>query len=275
MPDDRGDAVQVHPELNLSDQVTVFITTVGAPSYDACLDHLGQQDCQFATQIIDRVAPMNTAFQKMLDDCTTPYYVQLDEDMLLRPNAVRWLYKTMIEAEPNVAIVCAYLFDVHLERPIQGVKIFRHDIVRNYPFAAVESCELNHNERLELAGFKVRIFEPEEIAESDDGTLGLHGTHWTPETIYDRFSNLERKYRRFPEKLQWVAELPGPILQRFLEEGSEIDAFALLGVIAGRLASIDDAGTEKDYRTYKNLPGFRSAGEFVEDFAGDKSTSAR
>jgi len=35
------------------------------------------------------------AFQAMLDTCDTPYYVQVDEDMLLHPDAVRRLHASM------------------------------------------------------------------------------------------------------------------------------------------------------------------------------------
>ena len=81
------------------DHVTVFVTTVGAPSYDACRQHLGAQDCAFRLQVIDRVAPMSAAFQRMLDECPTPFFVQVDEDMLLYPHAVRTLYEASPRAD--------------------------------------------------------------------------------------------------------------------------------------------------------------------------------
>lgn len=266
MPDNQFQPRLTPLGTDLTDQVTVFVTTVGAPSFDACLDHLNRQDCRFEMRIIDHVAPMNAAFQKMMDDCTTPYYVQVDEDMLLRPNAVRWLHDQMQSACPEVSIVCAYLFDEHLKRPIQGVKIFRHEIVRHFPFSAVEACELDHNERLIAAGYPLKIFEPEDVIDSEDGTLGQHGTHWTPRTIYERFANLERKYRRFPDKLPWVSELPDIILKRYLDRGDTLDLYALMGSVAGRIQPLDGAGLEKDYRTYDDLPGFEQAKFFVEAF---------
>src|SRR5262249_10493069 len=126
---------------DLADRVTVFVTTVGAPSYDACRQHLAAQDCAYRLEVIDRVAPMNAAFQRMLDDCQTPFFVQVDEDMLLYPHAVRTLYERMAGADASVAMTIADLYDVHLERCILGVKIYRHEIVRRYPFAAAQSFE--------------------------------------------------------------------------------------------------------------------------------------
>jgi hypothetical protein len=34
-------------------------------------------------------------------------------------------------------------------------------------------------------------------------TLGVHGTHWTPSSIYQRYVNLERRRRRYPESMRW------------------------------------------------------------------------
>src|SRR5438132_881901 len=65
--------------LELTNEVTVFVTTVGAPSLPACLERLKRQDCTFELCVIDHVAPMHVAFQRMLDECRTPYYVQVDE----------------------------------------------------------------------------------------------------------------------------------------------------------------------------------------------------
>ncbi|MFM9958517.1 MAG: hypothetical protein ACKVZJ_10600, partial [Phycisphaerales bacterium] len=41
--------------------VTVFVTTVGAPSSAACRDRLAAQDCPFALQVSDHVTPVHGA----------------------------------------------------------------------------------------------------------------------------------------------------------------------------------------------------------------------
>ncbi|MFN8644361.1 MAG: hypothetical protein U0802_22905 [Candidatus Binatia bacterium] len=69
---------------------------------------------------------MDAAFQRMLDECRTPYYVQvLDEDMLLHPHAVRTLHDAMAAAPADVAVIVHDLYDVTSSRCIFGVKIFR------------------------------------------------------------------------------------------------------------------------------------------------------
>lgn len=248
---------------DLSHAVTVFVTTVGAPSFPTCLAHLREQDCEYTLRIIDRVAPMDAAFQRMLDECRTPYYVQVDEDMLLYPHAVRTLYETMTSAAPEVAIVAADLYDAHVERCIIGVKIFRHEIVRRYPFASVDEFEMRQVARLEEDGYTVLRTTPGPTPVAGR-TLGVHGTDWTPQSIYERYATLERRRRAYPPQLRWFQDHPAVFLRRFLDDPSELNFFALLGVIAGTLASPTAGG--KDYRTYDELPGFRALRRFLADF---------
>ena len=113
------------------DEVTVFVTTVGAPTFQACLEQLCRQDCTFRLKVLDHVAPLGVALQRMVDTCTTPFYVQVDEDMLLYPHAIRTLWER-IRGRSDTALVVGNLYDVHLERHIAGVKIFRHEAVRDH-----------------------------------------------------------------------------------------------------------------------------------------------
>lgn len=245
------------PRLDLSDRVTVFVTTVGAPSHDACQAHLRAQDCTFRLHVIDRIAPMNRAFQRMLDDCTTPFFVQVDEDMLLYPHAIRTLHELISAADETAAMAIADLYDAHLERCILGVKIYRHDIVRQYPFADVQSFEKLQMQQLRDDGYQI-VWTPPGKLPTSEHTLGLHGTHWTAESIYERYATLERRRRGHPRELAWFAEYARVFLRRYLDEPSELNFFALFGLLSGALAA--DGGTpDKDFRTYESLPGLREA----------------
>jgi glycosyltransferase involved in cell wall biosynthesis len=251
------------PRRDLGDEVTVFVTTVGAPSFDVCLAMLRQQDCRFTLRVIDHVAPMNAAFQRMLDLCRTPFYVQVDEDMLLYPDAVRTLYDEIAGAGDAVALVVANLHDPHLRRPIHGVKIFRHATVARYPFQDVESFEKAQVAQLRADGHRQRDIER---------PLGLHGTHWTPRSIYERYAALERRRRAHPRDLRWFEPYPAIFLERFLEDPSEINFFAVMGVLSGTLASEAEMAAAKDYRTYDALPGHEPLRRFLAAMTSAGST---
>jgi len=251
--------------IDLRNLVTVFVTTVGYPTFDACLEHLRAQDSQFTLQIIDHVAPMSAAFQRMLDECTTPYYVQVDEDMLLYPQAVRTLYERLVAAEPRTVQYVAVLYDAHLERAIHGLKVFKHTVVHRYPFRNVHGCEWDQIRRFRAAGY-VDIRAPLAGATRHSAdTLGLHGTLWTPPAVYVRFYVLELTRRMGNRTHGWLLDAAPMLLDRFLKGPSEADFYALMGVLAGSLAETLTTGQERDYRTYDHTPGFASLQRFVEE----------
>ncbi len=251
---------------DLSSEVTVFVSTVGAASFPDCMTHLAAQDCRFSLEVIEGLAPMSAAFQRMLDRCSTPFYVQVDEDMILRPSAIRRLHQRMQDSA-DVALVVGWLWDVHLGRAIEGVKIFRHSIAARYPYADVESCEKDQLSRIQADGF--RYLRPEGVVATanDDHVHGLHGAHYDPRAVFERYSTLERKRFAHPDKLAWLAEHAPDFIRRFQADPTEFNLMALMGLIAGRL-SVGTAAGEKDYTRYGALPGFDAAGAFMEACRG-------
>lgn len=250
---------------DLSPLVTVYVTTVGAPSFDACMKHLQQQDSSFTVQIIDHVAPMSAAFQQMLDGCRTRYYVQVDEDMMLFPHAVRTLYERIEAADTDVAMYAADLFDAHLQRCIIGVKIFRHAIVRRYPLLPIDGFEVVQVSQMEADGYKV-VRTSAGATPVEGETLGLHGTEWTAASIYERYANLMRRRRTHePPRLQWFDEYPQRFLERFMQDPSEHNFFALMGIVAGVIGTRHGRGASKDFRSYGRLPGLQALREFLAD----------
>jgi hypothetical protein len=250
---------------DLRGAVTAFVTTVGFPTFDACLEHLRAQDCDFGVEVIDHVAPMSAAFQQMLDRCRTPFYVQVDEDMLLYPHAVRTLYDRISSMEERVVQYVAGLYDVHLERVIYGLKIFRHDVIRRYPYRNVRGCEWDQIRRLREGGW-IDVRAPiADASRHSKHTLGLHGTYWTAETVYLRFLTLELTRRTGNRTHEWMKEAAPGLLRRFLESRSEMDFYAVMGVLAAALPDTKTLGEEKDYTRYGSLPGYQSLRTFVEE----------
>lgn len=247
--------------VDLSDAVTVFVTTVGAATFDACLLHLRAQDCRFRLRVIAYVAPMHAAFQRMLDACRTPYYVQVDEDMLLDPDAVRTLHARIEACGPETALVVCDLYDEHLRRCIHGVKIFRHAIAARYSLQDRDAFEVRQLRAMEADGFRVvRTFHGETPIPGQ--TLGKHGTHWTPETIFVRYRHLEQG-RLAEGKASWFEAHGRELFERFRRDPSELNFFALMGLAAGVLCGARGAARPRDYRVTAAPEGLAALREFL------------
>lgn len=261
--------------LDLTDEVTIFVLTVGSGTFPECMTRVQAQDCRAGIEVIDRVAPMSAAMQEMHERCKTPMFVQVDEDMMLYPHAVRTLYRRLVDSTPGVAQVTYQLWDPHAARIVYGVKIYRHEIVRRYPYRNVQACEWDQSRRFKADGFTDKRIPIENEFQAGKAVLGEHRCDSTVFSLFERYQTLECKLRRHDEQkpttsAPWVEEQAGIFLERFLATGALPDLYALMGVIAGRLAPVESAGVEKDFREYRELPGFESLRDFVRQAATGK-----
>ena len=205
---------------NLETELTVFVIRSGKnPNYENCVDALNNQNCTFVLNEIVDVAPMSAAFQQMIVQCDTPYYIQVDEDMILDEYAIERLYYSIKRTDRTVCMVSHMLTDIHLGMDIFGVKIYKHDIMINYPYnLQVISCEKEQMIRLEKGGYVVQMIEK---------SIGKHSPKWTPELIYERYFDLMEKWKIY--KYDWMGRLPHKLLQIYKQDPSDINFYALAG----------------------------------------------
>ena len=231
------------PEARDLPDTTIFITTIGDEvNFADCIAHLQAQTVRCPIVLIDRVAPMSAAFAMMHKLCTTPYYVQVDEDMLLHPHAIESLHDELEQAPEDVAFVCAALWDCDVERAILGVKIYRHAIVRQFPYRNVISCEVRQMNSMKAAGYKTVLHSTDEGAPC----LGEHGKHYSAATIFQRWQRLFQKHGSMGH-LTWLEPWPVRLLERYMQTREPEHLYAFLGSISG-IAGRPEFDRELDWR---------------------------
>jgi hypothetical protein len=241
---------------DLSSAVTVFVTTVGADTFDACLERLHAQDCEFRLEVIRDVTPASAAFQLMLDRCQTPMYVQVDEDMLLFPHAVRTLHDALAAARRDVVSVIGRLVDVHLGRPIEGVKIFRLAPSVAFPWRDSPSVQQRWA-RMTAAGWRIKRLPASGRWEVPP--LGLHGTAWTARSIWGRYRTMQRMLRRFPDDMEWFEVYAARFMERYVAEPTRLSFFALVGLVSGAIGPLGDDAGEHDHAELMRAHQFDAA----------------
>lgn len=235
-------------------EVTAFLLSCGEKSVESAREALYEQNMPITIKEIQNVAPMSAAFNEMLSRCETPYFVQVDADMILDRNAIKRLYDWIQASDPAVYMEFGQLLDVFLDMPIVGVKIYRHEIAAKFPYRNVAGCEMDQLNRAKAEGYKV-------IGHWDCPALGLHVLPTAPQAIYDRYRTLWLRMRRGDSGMSWVADLPRAFLNKYLQFGEDSHLWAFLGCVAGDLdpdptATLAAEG-EKDYRrTPKWFPEF-------------------
>jgi MoaA/NifB/PqqE/SkfB family radical SAM enzyme len=184
------------------------------------------------------------AFQTMLDRCTTPLFVQVDADMLLVSDAIQRLVTAIQASPPAVAVHVGWLWGDAELRPIQGIKIYRHAIVNQFPYVDSLSCEMPQVEAMRRAGYEVTA---DPLPADRLGCLGVHYSLQNPEMAFHRWRRLMWKYRRF-DYMAWLSPYPARLRGRWLANTSDkIAEAAYLGAVTG-LADSSILDTEDDCR---------------------------
>lgn len=224
---------------DLSETLTVFIIRSGQnPNYIDCLNSLKKQTVNFLLKEIVDIAPMSKAFQKMIDDCETEYYIQVDEDMILDENSIEKIYDEVISSDDKVAIVAHMLRDVHLDFDIYGIKGYKHSILKNYPYnLKIISCEVDQMNRMNVDGYSTSMIEK---------VVGRHSPKWSPELIYERYFDLMEKWKKF--KYHWMGEIPAKLLKIFQDSPSNINLYALMGALSSIYTEEPIRNREKNFR---------------------------
>lgn len=208
-------------KVDLSKDLTVFVISAGNnPNYNDCISALKKQTVDFSFKQIKDIYPLSKAFQAMIDQCTTKYYIEVDEDMILNSNTIGRMYNAIIKTNNKIAMICFKLLDIHLNFKIHGIKIYKHNILKKYPYNLdIISCEMEQLERLKKDGYSYQLIEQ---------VMGKHSPKWTSELIFDRYYDLMEKYKIFQYK--WLENLPHKLWEIFVKVPSETNFHALLGV---------------------------------------------
>jgi glycosyltransferase involved in cell wall biosynthesis len=233
----------------------VFLIHCGEPTVDVSREALKASDgygSEWTLHEIENVAPMDAAFNAMLEQADTTYHVQVDADMVLKPNTINDLRQAIRATADNVAFVCRPLWDTLFHRAIDGVKIYRSDIVKRYPYEASRHCEVNQRERFEAEGFKA--FGSPDYPEKEEHALvaGQHRVtcdHVAFWNCYDR--SMRSRWVLEHKGYNWF-EWMNPYYKRFLLMYESTDdtryLWGYLGLITGQCAPIPNDWGEKDYR---------------------------
>jgi len=218
--------------------LTVFVISCGQnPCFNDCLNALKNQSIKFKIEIIKNVYPMSAAFQLMIDKCTTKYYVQIDEDMIIDYDGIELLYDSAKISKETSALIAFKLLDVHLNFEIYGVKIYKHDILKKYPYDLTSmSCEVEQMNRLKNDGYSTQLMT---------SVIGKHAPKWTNEAIFERYYNLMDKFKEF--KYLWIADLPLKLWNLLKTNPTENNLYALLGIYSSLITEKIQIG-EKDFR---------------------------
>lgn len=231
--------------------LTVFIISSGEDTTAECESALKKQDCTFKIQHIRDTFPMSRAFQRMPDECQTPYFVQVDGDMILKPHAIRTLYEGARSSSFWHYVAYGQLFEEGFG--VGGaVRCWKKSLFRLFQFRDCRTVDRDLYKRLRWLGLRSKNLNQ---------VLGLHQARHSEYSQYLKTKSDVEKWRflgRAPDAYalgvlqQALRSLPGT-------------RFELLGACLGaltpdpRLSKSKDMGVEAQrFTTLKTLIGLEA-----------------
>lgn len=214
----------------VSDEITAVILTVGHSKFiEKCIESIEKQTLRPRyIEIIRDIKPFSKASQTGLDSVKTPFYVPVDDDMILHDHCFKRLYH-YISTDNNCAETILRLKDPILGR-IYGIHMYRVDVVGQigfHPLYDEKGCERRMIRAIESLGFSSLHI---------DVVGGQHRPVYTPEDAF-------RKYKFIGEQAVYYqgdkgAEIMVRSLDRLSEYWLETHASVALYAMAGLLAGL-------------------------------------
>jgi len=178
----------IHGESNINPnniKLTIFLITIESSQLKFSLDAINNLVLPLGKSVIVNVimniAPTNKAYNEMRLRCTTPFFIQLDEDMELYPNAFDIIQKhtNNFNTETSTFLHTFKLIDTCLgiSSPpiIDCLKVYNNNIMKHYQTfsggkEAVSSVDSLWHKALANKGYSQNITQQ---------IIGFHGKHRT------------------------------------------------------------------------------------------------
>jgi hypothetical protein len=138
-------------------QITLFLVTICGHQLKYALESINKLNTSIPilVNVIMNVSPTNRAYNMMRLRCTTPYFIQFDEDMEIFPDGIETMIKRMNVKKSNIRrrfLYCYRLIDEYLgiSNPptIYGMKLYNNEIMSKYPTVCDGTVAVSSVDRL-------------------------------------------------------------------------------------------------------------------------------
>lgn len=183
--------------------VSAVVLTLGEPGTEEALASLRRQTVPPAEVIVVRgVSPFHEAINAGARQVATPFFVQVDSDMVLDPDCLAELRRL---ARPDSGIVVGQLRDPLIGRVV-GIKLFRTAPFRERLMRDTISPDTDLGNALRRKGWETMyVGRPPEHDPEAWRTYGEHRPGYAPEYTFAKYllEGRRYRYRQNPDGIRW------------------------------------------------------------------------
>ncbi len=233
-----------------SETLDVFVITSGEDVIADCEAALRSQELKPGLSVrlrrIENVVPMSEAFNEMHRRSESRFFLQVDADLILAPNAVQSLYDAMVGAWPWVYVTYGQLYEEGFG-PGGSVRLWKKSFFRFFQFRDRRTVDRDLYKRARWFGFRRKAVGK---------ILGVHRPRHSVQSEFFKTKADVEKWRFLGRRAGLYAQ---PLLLELLKD-PVAHRFRLLGALAGALSP------DESVRLSKNLAHERAVlGELLSE----------
>ena len=176
------------------EEMTVFVVTYKEKTISECLKALNNQSCTFNLKIIKNLYPMSSAFQYMPDNCKTKFFIQVDGDMILKKNAIKKLYETMLK-QPFFIYRVSYPLQEKGFGKAGAIKCWRKSIFKFFKFSDSRTVDRTFHNKVKLIGLKYRHYD--EILGEHKSKVDNFSTYLKSKSNIEKWKYLKKPFEQY------------------------------------------------------------------------------
>jgi hypothetical protein len=185
---------------DLEGMIDVFVITNGRSTFEYCEKSLQlQKDVKFNINII-RDMNWQDAHEELLKRCRSKFALRVDDDMLLHPLALKFMYQCVKKQKDNIALRGWRLWEPWSNKVCKGIKVYNTKIAKKIGFHLDHLGKIDKpfTRNAEKAGYKIK-YTRDVVAIHSCGNFKEHLEYWKMRG--------ESTGSNFETKEKWAKEL--------------------------------------------------------------------
>lgn len=221
--------------------MTIFIITCGEDVFNECMAAIRQQtlNCKIdiPVEVIKDVYPMSEAFNEMHRRCKTPYFVQVDADIILNDDALAILYQGIKKSFFFQYVVYGQLFEEGFGAG-GAVRCWKKSFFRLFKFRDCRTVDRDLFKRARYFGLRRKNLNK---------AIGIHRPRHSVFSEYLKAKSDIEKWRFLKRPPQIYAF---PLLED-LSQDCAANRYKLFGLLLGAVTSWEKVRHSKNIRIEK------------------------
>ena len=186
--------------ISLNGMIDVFIITNGRSTYEYCKRSIrSQKGVSFKLNIIKDMG-WQEAHEILLKKSQSKYALRVDDDMLLHPLALKFMYESVRWQKENIALRGWRLWEPWSNKVCNGIKVYNAKVAKKIGFKLDHLGKIDKpfTRSAEKAGYKIK-YTRDVVAIHSCGDFSEHLKYWEMRG--------EVKNGKFTEKKIWAERL--------------------------------------------------------------------